>query len=417
MRLRDFIKTTLNNFLGVNFWCSCRPPVILYNPLSMRRSSQNKQDEDNLIKGKSTGNAPIVKIAVGLSGGVDSSVAVKLLIDAGYDVTGVYLYCWDKKGDGCKADEDQASAVSIAAHLGISIKTLDFSKEYKNKVIDYFYAEYEKGRTPNPDVLCNKEIKFGLFLDWAINNGFDYVATGHYALVACGSSGNFNLCKGKDLSKDQSYFLYRLGQDQLRKTLFPLGGLLKKEVREIARKAKLPTANRPDSQGICFVGKVDIKEFLKLRITPEIGDLLFTDGSVIGEHDGVWFYTIGQRHGFRVKRYFGLPLYVVSKNVGKNELVVGYAKDVLKSKFIVEKPHWISGSIPNELLKEKQMCVDVRIRHLGRLHKSIINYKDDTKKDVLYVEMEDDTFGVAPGQSAVLYNGDVVLGGGIIESY
>lgn len=362
-----------------------------------------------------------LKVAVGLSGGVDSSVAAYLLNEAGYDVTGIYLYCWHKKGDGCSADEDQSSAVSVAANLGIKFKKLDFTKEYEQKVISHFYQEYEKGRTPNPDVLCNKEIKFGIFLEWALKNGYDYVATGHYAGIV-EDNKNYSLLKGIDPSKDQSYFLYRLDQEQLSKALFPLGGMFKTKVRKIAQKQKLPTAKKPDSQGICFVGKVDIKEFLKLRITPEIGRVVFTDGSVIGEHDGVWFYTIGQRHGFRISKYFGLPLYVVGKNVDKNELVVGYAKDVLKNKFKVNDLHWILGKAPSLLCGGADIQVDVRIRHLGKLHPSriiLINQAKrgdikESKDGKLLVEMEDESFGLAPGQSAVFYDGDNVLGGGII---
>ena len=207
-----------------------------------------------------------LKIAVGLSGGVDSSVAAYLLKKRGHDVVGVHMQCWDQRGDGCAADEDRADAAEVAGILGIKFEVLNFVDTYKNKVIKYFYSEYEKGRTPNPDVMCNKEIKFGLFLDWAVKAGFDYVATGHYAgiLNTTGDVGGiYKLLKGVDSSKDQSYFLYLLGQEQLSKTLFPVGDKTKKDVRSIAKEAGLPTHSKPDSVGICFIGDIDVKEFLK----------------------------------------------------------------------------------------------------------------------------------------------------------
>jgi len=293
------------------------------------------------------------------------------------------------------ADEDRASATSVAGRLGIKLKHLNFVKEYKNKVISYFYEGYRNGRTPNPDILCNTEIKFGLFLDWVVKKRFDFVATGHYA-----STKEGRLYKGVDDTKDQSYFLYRLGQKQLLSTMFPLGNMLKTDVRKLAEKAGLPTFNRPDSQGICFVGEVNIKEFLKREIKPQEGNLINTSGEVIGKHDGVWFYTIGQRRGFRVKRYFGTPLYVVSKNVEKNEVVVGPIKDVLRNTFDIENVHWI-GSI-----SEFPLECDVRIRHLGKLYEATVD-----KNIVITTEP---IFGVASGQSAVFYRDSEVLGGGII---
>ena len=354
-----------------------------------------------------------IKVAVGLSGGVDSSVAALLLKQKGCEVTGVYMQCWDAKEDGCTSDEDRTSAVMVASKLGIKFKSLNFVKDYNKRVIDYFYQEYREGRTPNPDIVCNKEIKFGIFLDWAIKNGFDYVATGHYAGVIPGSGDSpTKLLKGVDASKDQSYFLYRLNQQQLSKTLFPLGELTKTEVREIAKEHDLGTQNRPDSQGICFIGKVDIKQFLMREIKPKTGKVFHINGEEIGTHDGVWFYTIGQRHGFSVNKYFGLPLYVVGKRVEKNELIVGHAKDVLQNKFNVSDLSWISGVCPKVLahIGGKLLC-DVRIRHLGELYSSEVIVNED---GILAVTMQEDSFGVAPGQSAVFYLGNEILGGGII---
>jgi tRNA-specific 2-thiouridylase len=266
------------------------------------------------------------KVAVGLSGGVDSSVAALLLKQQGYNVTGVYLKCYEKDGEGCSSDEDRVSAVEVCSQLKIRFAYQNFTKQYKDKVIEYFFAEYKKGRTPNPDIICNKDIKFGLFLDWAMKEGFDFIATGHYAGVDQDKQGIYRLLKGKDSSKDQSYFLYRLDQAQLSRSVFPLSEITKKQVRDQAKEAGLKTYNRPDSQGICFIGQIDVRKFLQQRIKPHKGKVVSMNGEEIGTHDGVWFYTIGQRHGFEVTKYYGLPLYVVGKNVAQNKLIVGFVK-------------------------------------------------------------------------------------------
>ncbi|MBT6401248.1 tRNA 2-thiouridine(34) synthase MnmA [candidate division WWE3 bacterium] len=345
-------------------------------------------------------NKSKIKVAVGLSGGVDSAVSAYLLKEEGYDVVGVYMQCWDAKADGCTAEEDRADAAKVAAHLGIKFKSLDFVKEYKENVIEHFYDEYKAGRTPNPDVLCNKEIKFGMFLDWAVAEGFNYVATGHYARVI-EDVGEFKLLRGIDDSKDQSYFLYLLNQDQLSKTLFPLGLIKKEKVREIAEEVGFHNADKADSVGICFIGEVDIKEFLKKRIDEKLGDVVNKDGEVIGDHDGVWFYTIGQRHGFRTSKYHGMPLYVTGKDVGTNQLIVGYAKDGERENFEVDDVHWIGKDLGDSL-----DCT-VRIRHLGELYEA--RYEEGL------VKLKYPTFGVAPGQSAVFYVGEHTVGGGVIK--
>ncbi|OGC45523.1 tRNA 2-thiouridine(34) synthase MnmA [candidate division WWE3 bacterium RBG_19FT_COMBO_34_6] len=350
-------------------------------------------------------NTKKIKVAVGVSGGVDSSVAAYLLKEQGYDVVGIYLQCWDKKTDGCSSDEDRSFAISVCSKLGIEFNHLNYVAQYKKRVIDYFYNSYEKGLTPNPDILCNSEIKFGLFLNWVLNNGFDYLATGHYTRVKKSKENEYSLLKGIDPDKGQSYFLYRLNQHQLSKVMFPIGDLTKKQVRKIAEDIDLPTYNRPDSQGICFIGEVDIKKFLQKRLKIKKGKVLFTNGEEVGEHDGVWFYTIGQRHGFKVNKYFGLPLYVVSKNASNNTIVVGYASDVLKDEFCVTDASWVNKKIDN---KAK---VDVRIRHLGDLFPGTVTFK---KNDTYKVVLTEKPFGVAPGQSAVFYKGEEVLGGGII---
>ena len=340
------------------------------------------------------------RVAVGLSGGVDSSVSAYLLKKQGYDVVGVYMQCWDFPEEGCASNEDKMYAVQSAAKLGIKIESLNFIKEYKERVISYFYEEYSKGRTPNPDVMCNKEIKFGLFFKWALDNGFDYVATGHYARVE-DVEGEFRLLKGVDPTKDQSYFLYNLTQEQLCKVLFPIGGMLKKDIRKIAKDIDLPTANRPDSTGICFIGEVDIKKFLMKKISPKTGNVILKNGEIIGTHEGVWFYTIGQRRGFTVTKYQGNPMYVIGKDVEKNELIVGTEEETYVKEFSIENVHWIDN-----LGKDSFRC-GVRIRHLGEI------YPGDVK--LPHISLDKPAFGVASGQSAVLYDGDVVLGGGIIQ--
>ena len=373
-----------------------------------------------------------LRVVVGLSGGVDSSVAAYLLKEQGYEVTCVYMQCWDTKADGCGVDEDRAYAVQAASSLGIKFESLDFKKEYGERVIEYFYDEYTVGRTPNPDVMCNKEIKFGLFFDWVMKNGYDYVATGHYAKVKCGQAkpetgaegsedprapeGGFagqtcTLLKGTDDTKDQSYFLYLLDQTHLQKTLFPLGNMTKEEVRKLARKTELPTANRPDSQGICFIGEIDIRDFLKQRIKPKKGLVKYTDGKVIGEHEGAWFYTIGQRHGFKVNKYFGKPLYVLEKDVENNVLIVGLKQAAFSSDFEVAQLHWISGG---DVENVGELECEVRIRHLGDLHECVVTAESNKAGKPLVVHLKKPVFGVAPGQSAVFYSKDIVLGGGVI---
>lgn len=351
-------------------------------------------------------NEKKIKVAVGLSGGVDSAVSAYLLKKAGYDVTGVYVQCWEKKIDGCAADEDKAYALQTAVHLEIPFKHLDFIKEYKDKVIEYFYSEYKSGRTPNPDVMCNKEIKFGMFYNWAMKEGFDYIATGHYSRVS-EDNGIFKLLKGVDSSKDQSYFLYQLDQDHLKHILFPVGDMEKKSVRKIAEEQKLPPYKRPESMGICFIGEVDIKEFLEKEIAHKEGLVKSISGNVIGSHTGIWFYTIGQRHGFHLDDYYGVPMYVIGKIPEMNELIVGTQEEAMRNIFDVESFHWV-GEDP--FVGDILSC-DVRIRHLGKLHSS----KVEKLESGFRVTLDTPVFGVAPGQSAVLYKGDEVLGGGVIS--
>lgn len=345
------------------------------------------------------------KILVGLSGGVDSSVVAALLQERGYKVEGAYMRCWSE-GPYCTADKDEADATRVATKLDIPFQVINFEKEYKKKVIDYFYAEYEAGRTPNPDVMCNKEIKFGLFLNHARKRGFDYIATGHYVRVTNGSG--YDLRTGIDESKDQSYFLYLVGQDQLAHALFPLGDLKKTQVRKLAKQYGLPTAEKPDSMGICFVGPVDIRELLTQKIKPKRGDVVSVDGKVMGEHIGLAFYTIGQREGLGVSAR--VPYYVVSKKAKKNELIVapfGHAS-LFKDKFSARYTHWVAGVEP-KFPKE----VAVKLRYRAPNVAGIVRKLGGNRVEV---KLNKAQRAITPGQSAVFYDGDKVIGGAVVES-
>lgn len=338
------------------------------------------------------------RVAVGLSGGVDSAVAAALLKKQGYEVIGVHLYCYDE-GPYCTAKEDRVSAVRAAKHLEIPLVVWDLHRQYRAKVIKYFFDEYKAGRTPNPDIVCNREIKFGIFMERALRElRVNYVATGHYARVKGDKNGS-HLLRGVDETKDQSYFLYDLAQKQLEHILFPIGDYTKKGVRKIAQELNLPNKTRPDSQGICFIGPVPVAEFLREKLRSKVGSVVNTKGEIIGEHDGAWFFTEGQRHGFRLFNSAGLPLYVVGKNITTNTLVVGRGEEAQVKEFEVEKPHWIGS-------ESKSKRVGVRIRHLGEIFTAKMNGRE--------VVLKEPVFGVAPGQSAVFYRGEKVLGGGVI---
>lgn len=345
------------------------------------------------------------KVLVCLSGGVDSSVAALLLVEQGYEVTGAFMKQWSdtKELSGvCSWKEDRRDAMRVAAKLGIDFITLDFEAEYKDWVMGYMFKEYEAGRTPNPDVMCNKFIKFGAWLEKAKELGFDYLATGHYAAVGK-SEGTYQLKQAKDANKDQTYFLHQLTQDQLAYSLFPLGELTKDEVRQEATDADLPTAQRKESMGICFVGEVPMKEFLQQKIKPTPGKIIMTDGTQIGEHDGLAFYTIGQRKvgtsGIDEK-----PLFVIEKRFATNELVVGYENDSGRycTEIAVESWHWIAGQAPAFPVQ----C-EVRLRHRQKLQKATV------QSDLLLVT-DHPQLAVTPGQFAVLYRDGVCLGGGVI---
>lgn len=339
-----------------------------------------------------------------MSGGVDSSVTAALLLKQGYAVTGVYMKNWsqDIPGFECPWKEDYQDAKRVAVHLGIPFKLYDFETQYRQKVVDYMVAEYTAGRTPNPDIMCNQEIKFKLFLETALEDGAELIATGHYARI-----NNGRLFAGLDDNKDQSYFLYRVTDAALRHSLMPIGDYEKPRVRHIAHEFGLSTADKKDSQGICFVGKVGIKEFLlhELGEQPR-GAIVDQHGTRIGEHDGALFYTIGQRHGLSVGG--GLPYYVIGKDMARNEVYV--TTDLQDGKLWTNKLrlanlHWINGE------PEADGKYQVRTRYRAPL----VAVADIAAKDGMWeLRLREDIRAITPGQSTVVYDGDRVLGGGII---
>lgn len=353
------------------------------------------------------------KVILGMSGGVDSSVSALLLKEEGYDVVGLFMKNWDEKDeDGvCTAAADSDDARNVAAQLGIPYYTINFEKEYWERVFTYFLNEYKNGRTPNPDVMCNQEIKFNAFLDYALKLEGDYIAMGHYAQVE-ERDGKFYLLRGKDRNKDQSYFLSRIGQKALSKTIFPIGHLDKPEVRRIAEENDLYTAKKKDSTGVCFIGERDFDKFLDQYLLASEGDLIDVSGKKVGRHTGLIHYTLGQRKGIGIGGVgSGEPWFVVGKNLKKNIIYVaqGETHPALFSKSLIgEQPSWILGEAPVFPLKctakfryrQSDIPVTVDIMEDGNLH---IVYDYPVK-------------AVTPGQVAVLYQDEVCLGSSIIKS-
>jgi len=402
-------------------------------------------------------------IAVALSGGVDSAVAAALLKKQGHKVVGFFMKNWsDKfglKDSDCPWHQDRQDAMQVAAKLDIPFHTLDFEKEYKEQVLDYFFREYKAGRTPNPDVFCNSQIKFGVFLEKAMELGANYIATGHYARLVChpdrpavlggerrdplysiDSSArdsstplrfarndknksqlqiiNYQLLKAIDNNKDQTYFLYRLNQEQLSCSLFPIGGYTKPEVRKLAKKFGLPNHNKPDSQGVCFVGHLDLRKFLSQKIKDKPGNIVTIDGQVVGKHRGLFWYTIGQRKGIEIG---GIgPFYVVEKDLKKNQLIVtNNRRDERLYKTVVEfnNTHWINPPlvetryVASQKRRASLKCAG-RIRYREPLVKCQV---EKINRDKYRATFAKPVWAAASGQSVVFYGGNICLGGGIIK--
>jgi tRNA-specific 2-thiouridylase len=372
------------------------------------------------------------KVLVAMSGGVDSSVAAALLLDSGYDVTGGFIKNWSDSKDPlsgvCSWRAERRDAIRVAAALDIPLLTFDFEKQYRKKIVDELYRGYKKGETPNPDVLCNEYIKFGLFYDKAIKLGYDMIATGHYAITKSQTSNVERrtsktkqtdvrhltldvgrLFKGKDPAKDQSYFLYRVPGSVLRRTLMPIGNFQKSEIRKLAKKFKLPVANKADSQGICFIGKVDFSKFLSNQIKNKPGKIVTSEGAVIGEHQGLHNYTIGQRQ--RIAVADNHPWFVAVKDTKKNRLIVVDREDhplLLTKDIVVDDLHWIAEKAPTMPLN-----VQIQARYHGDFIPAKI-FTGKTKKSI-HIELQKPLHSAAEGQSAVIYQGQECLGGGVIR--
>lgn len=341
----------------------------------------------------------MARVFVGMSGGVDLSLTAALLVEQGHDVTGVYMKNWseDLPGMKCPWAEDLADAKRVAVQLGIDFLVFDFEKDYRDRVVQYMIDEYKRGRTPNPDIMCNQEIKFRLFFDTAVSHGAEYIATGHYARTKDGQ-----LLQAVDSDKDQTYFLYRVSKQALLKTIFPLGEYTKSQVREMAKQRNLWTAGKKELMGVCFVGRVGMRDFLGKYVETTVGNVIDRRlDKIIGKHDGAIFYTLGQRHGLELGG--GLPYYVVGKNMSKNEVYVSQQLDlpeIWQKSIELDQLHWIDDA-------PKNTDIEVRIRHRAPLIKASLNGSQ--------LDLDEAQRAVTAGQSAVIYSGEVCLGGGIIS--
>lgn len=355
------------------------------------------------------------RVIVGLSGGVDSSVAALLLLEQGYQVEGLFMKNWeeDDTAEYCSAAVDLADAQSVADQLGIRLHTVNFASEYWEQVFTYFLQEYQAGRTPNPDIMCNKEIKFKAFLEFALDMGAEFIATGHYARTQRLANGSIQMLKGVDENKDQTYFLYTLQQAQLQHSLFPIGHLPKTQVRQLAESRGLSTARKKDSTGICFIGERKFRDFLQRFLPAQPGVIVSHDGRVLGEHHGLMYYTLGQRQGLGIggrKDASEAPWFVIEKNLESNELVVaqGNQNDFLLNALLwASQLHWVAGRAPG-----KSFHCQARIRHRQALQNCCVELVGDLAK----VCFEQAQRAITPGQSIVFYQDEICLGGGVIDA-
>ena len=361
-------------------------------------------------------NKENIRVIVGMSGGVDSSVTALLLKQAGYDVIGIFMKNWDDTDENgvCTATEDYKDVAAVAEQIGIPYYSVNFEKEYWDRVFEYFLKEYRLGRTPNPDVMCNKEVKFQAFLEYALQLGADYVAMGHYARVEKDENGVVRLLRGVDNNKDQTYFLSQLNQQQLSKAMFPIGHLEKKEVRKIAEEFDLATAKKKDSTGVCFIGERNFNEFLSHYLPAKPGKMVTLDGEVKGDHAGLMYYTIGQRHGLGIGGggKTNDPWFVVGKDLSTNTLYVGqgfhHPNLYSDSLFATDLQFNINEEKPNEFectAKFRYRQQDTKVR--------VVFQEDDKTKAMVY--FEEQVRAITPGQAVVFYDGDICLGGGIID--
>ena len=358
-----------------------------------------------------------IRVVVGMSGGVDSSVTALLLKEQGYDVVGVFMKNWDDTDENgvCTATEDYKDVAKVANQIGVPYYSVNFEKEYWDRVFEYFLAEYRLGRTPNPDVMCNKEIKFKAFLDYAMQLGADYVATGHYAQVSTDENGVVHMLRGVDNNKDQTYFLSQLKQKKKKKTMFPLGHMEKKEVREIAERAGLATAKKKDSTGVCFIGEKNFKEFLGKYLPAQPGKMVTLDGTVKGDHAGLMYYTIGQRQGLGIGGGQGEssePWFVVGKELETNTLLVGqgfHHDHLYATSLEATDVHFTTNEA-----KETEFKCTAKFRYRQQdTGVTVILNEDQTKAKVIF---DEPVRAITPGQAVVFYQGDECLGGGWIDA-